>query len=60
MPAEILSRVVQSMIGAHPYEEVAYDTIPLNNSGETYSYGRQGDRRSALTLEELAGGVKTC
>ena len=58
VPAEILSRVVQSMIGAHPYEEVAYDLIPLNNSGETYSYGRQGDLPEALTLEELAGRVK--
>jgi len=58
VPAEILSRVVEAMLDAHPYEEVAYDLIPLKNSGQAYSYGRQGELPEAVSLEELAERVK--
>jgi len=59
VPTEILNGVVRSMMDAHPYEEVDYDLIPLNNTGQSYSYGRQGDLPEALSLEELAERVKS-
>jgi len=59
VPGELLDRVIRSMIEAHPYEEVAYDLIPLNNTGKTYSYGRQGDLPREMALEELAENIKT-
>ncbi len=38
-----LKRVLNKMIKAHPYEEVAYDIYPLVNQGEIFGYGRIGE-----------------
>ena len=38
-----LKRVVNAMIKAHPYEEVAYDIYKLENQGKTFGYGRIGE-----------------
>lgn len=38
-----LKRVLNKMIKAHPYEEVAYDIYPLANQGEIFGYGRIGE-----------------
>ncbi|MGE5545083.1 MAG: Nif3-like dinuclear metal center hexameric protein, partial [Bacillota bacterium] len=58
VPVEVLDQVMHSMMEAHPYEEVAYDLIPLNNKGQAYSYGRQGELSREMDLEELAENVK--
>lgn len=59
VPGEVLDQVMWSMIEAHPYEEVAYDLIPLSNGGQTYSYGRQGELPHKMSLQELAENIKS-
>ena len=51
-----LSNVLSAMIAAHPYEEVAYDLIPLANSGD-YGLGRIGNLPQVLTLEQFTLAV---
>lgn len=58
VPESILSTVVNAMIQAHPYEEVAYDIYPLVNEGDTYGLGRIGQLYEQMTLNELAEYVK--
>lgn len=54
-----LQKVLKAILGAHPYEEVAYDVIPLQNTGEKYGLGRVGTLANTVTLEELTNMVKT-
>src|SRR5690606_37296807 len=35
-----IKAVIQAMKKAHPYEEIAYDIIPLSIKGETFGLGR--------------------
>src|SRR5699024_1712256 len=46
VPKERLTKVIDQMIKAHPYEEVAYDIIPLDNKGELIGLGRIGTLRA--------------
>jgi len=55
---QLKRRVVQAMIKAHPYEEVAYDLYPLDMTGKEHGIGRVGKLEQPLTLEELCGRVK--
>lgn len=52
-----LSRIVNKVISAHPYEEVAYDIYPLFNKGDIYGYGSVGDIDS-IPLNSLLNMVK--
>lgn len=38
-----LKKVINAMIKAHPYEEVAYDIYKLANRGKEFGYGRIGE-----------------
>lgn len=38
-----LAPVINAMIKAHPYDEVAYDIYKLGNRGEEFGYGRVGE-----------------
>ncbi len=42
VPGERLSAVVKAMLGAHPYEEVAYDIYPLELRDHRHGLGRVG------------------
>jgi dinuclear metal center YbgI/SA1388 family protein len=53
-----INRVVKAMMKAHPYEEVAYDVIPLENKGLKMGLGRIGKNQNEMTLETLAERVK--
>ncbi|MCK8058122.1 MULTISPECIES: Nif3-like dinuclear metal center hexameric protein [unclassified Fusibacter] len=55
-----LSHVIEAMIKAHPYEEVAYDLIPLMNKGMTESLGRVGYLDEPMSPTEFAQHVKNC
>ncbi len=55
---EETDRVLQAMLEAHPYEEVAYDLYPLVNKGAVLGLGRIGLMAGAVTLAELAGIVR--
>lgn len=52
-------KVIQAMIKAHPYEEVAYDLYPLEITGPSLGLGRAGKLAAPVTLSELCESVKT-
>lgn len=58
VPRELLNRVVDRMVRAHPYEEVAYDLVPLANRRQGIGLGRIGRLAQATTLAEFAVTVK--
>lgn len=51
-------KVVQAMIKAHPYEEVAYDIFGIDVPGVSYGLGRVGKLPQTMTLGELIEQVK--
>ncbi|RAL25888.1 Nif3-like dinuclear metal center hexameric protein [Thermoflavimicrobium daqui] len=51
-------QVIQAMLQVHPYEEVAYDIYPLDLKGEEWGYGRIGEIKQPLSLQEFAEQVK--
>lgn len=53
-----LYATINTMIKEHPYEEVAYDIIPLENKFEEFGFGRVGLLNKPVTLKELAVYVK--
>ncbi|TLS39375.1 Nif3-like dinuclear metal center hexameric protein [Pseudalkalibacillus caeni] len=57
-PAELESRVLKAVIKAHPYEEVAYDLVPMDNEGEELGLGKLGKLKQAMKLNEFAAYVK--
>lgn len=57
-PESLQKRIVQAMIKAHPYEEVAYDIYPLDNSGISLGLGRVGQVKEETTLKEFAEYIK--
>lgn len=58
VPGECLSKVLDALLDAHPYEEVAYDIYPLKNRNNRVSIGVVGEIESQTTLEELSFQVK--
>jgi dinuclear metal center YbgI/SA1388 family protein len=57
-PAKAEKKVLQAMLKSHPYEEVAYDIVPLDNKGETLGLGRVGKLDSEMSLEDFASFLK--
>lgn len=57
-PESIQKQVIQTMIKAHPYEEVAYDIYSLDQPGITLGLGRIGKLKETVTLQEFAEKVK--
>jgi dinuclear metal center YbgI/SA1388 family protein len=58
VPQRRLSRVLERMAKAHPYEEVAYDLIPLANTRPGFGLGRIGRLAASISLAVLADRVK--
>ena len=58
VPHAIRNKVIQAMLKAHPYEEVAYDLYAMDLKGDPWSWpGRQG-LKEPMTLAELVDVVK--
>ncbi|MGP4080388.1 Nif3-like dinuclear metal center hexameric protein [Pseudalkalibacillus sp. R45] len=57
-PASIEKEVLAALRKSHPYEEVAYDLLPLENQGESLGIGRIGKPKDSLTVGELAEKLK--
>jgi len=53
-----LSQVLEAMVSAHPYEEVAYDVYPLWTKSGSIGLGRVGRLKEARPLGVFAEGVK--
>jgi dinuclear metal center YbgI/SA1388 family protein len=47
-PKHLQSRVIQALLGAHPYEEVAYDVYPLDNEYPQSGIGMIGELDSPM------------
>lgn len=58
VPEGRLSRVIQAMLEAHPYEEVAYDLYLLQNHGPPYGLGRVGTLNADMSFAQFALMVK--
>ena len=58
IPREAAGRTVERILKAHPYEEVAYDLVPLVNRRSDVGLGRIGRLERTLTLGEFAAEVK--
>lgn len=57
-PKPLLPRVLEALFQAHPYEEVAYDVIPLQNRDVRYGLGLCGTLPVAQSLADFAGLVR--
>lgn len=58
VPQGIRNKVIQAMIKAHPYEEVAYDLYPVDLKGRSFGLGRVGKLEEPLSLAQFAEVVK--
>ena len=58
VPKSILGKVINDMIKAHPYEEVAYDVFKLENKGTSVGLGRISELRENMSLKELSMMIK--
>jgi dinuclear metal center YbgI/SA1388 family protein len=57
-PENLQRKIMNAMLHAHPYEEVAYDIYHLDNTGTEYGLGRVGTLDEEMTLEQFANYVK--
>jgi dinuclear metal center YbgI/SA1388 family protein len=49
LPSYLQSIVINKMIAAHPYEEVAYDILPLQNTNQTVGSGLIAELQQEMT-----------
>jgi dinuclear metal center YbgI/SA1388 family protein len=59
VPKENLSRVLNRLQKVHPYEEVAYDIIPVANSRKDVGLGRIGRLPQSVPVEDFLVKVKS-
>lgn len=55
----VLKKVVQAMLEAHPYEEVAYDLYPLSNLNPYEGAGMIGELEQAISEKDFLSQLKT-
>ncbi|WP_165000320.1 Nif3-like dinuclear metal center hexameric protein [Anaerophilus nitritogenes] len=53
-----LHKIIENMMQAHPYEEVAYDIIPLDNEIDYEGLGRVGQLEENMTLSMFCEKIK--
>ncbi len=57
-PSHLQSKVINAMIEAHPYEEVAYDIYPLENTNHKYGAGIIGRLNDSFTEVDFLNNLK--
>ncbi len=60
VPKPCLGAVLKAMFQAHPYEEVAYDVISLENADPAVGLGRVGELPEAMDGRAFAAHVRGC
>ena len=60
VPSKHLNASITYMLQVHPYEEVAYDVIPLENLGKEIGIGRVGELEKSTNLKEIVDMIKNC
>ena len=58
IPAYLENRIVTAMIKAHPYEEVAYDVVPLSNRNPVTGSGIIGNLTNELDEDDFLQQLK--
>jgi dinuclear metal center YbgI/SA1388 family protein len=58
VPRPALGKVIRALVRAHPYEEPAYDIIPLANTEEEYGMGVVGDMDRPLPLRRFLAEIR--
>ncbi|MEA3465518.1 MAG: Nif3-like dinuclear metal center hexameric protein [Thermodesulfobacteriota bacterium] len=58
VPRALINKVVEKMIKVHPYEEVAYDLLPLDNRRNDIGLGRIGYLETPQQLDQFAERCK--
>ncbi len=58
VPEAQSEEVIAVMKSAHPYEEVAYDVIPLRNATNAYGSARVGELETGLPFDAFAAQVQ--
>jgi dinuclear metal center YbgI/SA1388 family protein len=58
LPVSLRQKVLESMIRAHPYEEVAYDLLPLANAHPGIGSGLIGDLPDPIEAKGFLGRLK--
>ena len=58
LPSEFKGRIIDALREAHPYEEPAFDVIPLEMDSPTYSLGLRGELPKPVSLDAFARLVK--
>ncbi|MRN55704.1 Nif3-like dinuclear metal center hexameric protein [Paenibacillus monticola] len=59
VPLAFRNKVVQAMLKAHPYEEVAYDLYSMDLKGRSLGLGRVGKLKEPTTLRQFVETVKS-
>lgn len=59
IPSFAVKPVLEAMKDVHPYEEVAYDLIPLTNPQEVYGWGRRGRVGEAAKAADVAEPIRS-
>ncbi|TYO98506.1 dinuclear metal center YbgI/SA1388 family protein [Geothermobacter ehrlichii] len=60
LPREKADKAIRQMLKAHPYEEVAYDLLPLKNLRTDIGLGRIGELAEPVSLADFARQLKDC
>lgn len=58
VPSYLVNGVVKAMLGSHPYEEVAYDVIPLLNADRHTGSGAYGALKEPMSPESFLEFVR--
>ena len=59
VPESLLGKVIRRVERAHPYEEVAYDLLPLANRASDVGLGRIGELDAEQSLDAFAEQVRS-
>ena len=54
----VLPQVLKALRAAHPYEEPAYDIIPLENRDKRFGLGARGSLAQSMALRDFAESVR--
>lgn len=57
-PSYLQSKIIMAMLSSHPYEEVAYDIYPLDNTFEKAGSGIQGSFNEPLPVKDFLDTIK--
>jgi dinuclear metal center YbgI/SA1388 family protein len=57
-PAHLESRVIKALLKSHPYEEVAYDLYPLENTHYQVGFGIAGDLETPMNAVDFMHRLK--